>query len=119
MSNLLGPDGRPLPESQCVKYNGKKYPYRVIDQEVFAAAQIDPKIGLMATLVQTGDQNNLLWLGMLALAKDLYSRSNTVNGETQHTYEFLDFAKQLNMNIIDLERKSTDVAAELRKTIGL
>lgn len=106
---LLGPDGKPVPKGTAVLYNGKHYPYRVVNQEVFETMSIDPKVGQMATLIQMGDQNNLIWLGMMTLAKDIYSR------QPEGSRHFEDLVKQLNMNIIDLERKSTDIAQELNK----
>jgi hypothetical protein len=110
MSNkLLGPDGKPVPQTLTVEYNGKKYPYRVVNQSVFEAAQIDPKVGLMATLVQMGDQNNLIWLGMLALAKDIKATNPNLDSE------FLRLAEQINLNIIDIERNSTSIVEELKK----
>lgn len=109
MTKLLGPDGRPVPQTLTVEYNGKKYPYRIIDQEVFSTAKVDPMVGFMASLVQMGDQNNLVWLGMLALAKDIYSRN------PEGSKEFLNLAEQINMNIIDIERNSTSVSDELVK----
>jgi hypothetical protein len=104
---LLGPDGKPVPKGTAVLHNGRYYPYRVVNQEVFEAADVDPKVGLMATLIQMGDQNNLIWLGLMELAKDIYSR----NPEGSRHFESL--VKQLNMNILDLERKSTDIAQDL------
>ena len=109
MSELLGPDGKPVPKGTAVQFNGKFYPYRVVNQEVFEAAQIDHKVGMMACLVQMGDMNNIIWLGLMTLAKDIYSR------QPEGSRHFEDLVKQLNMNIIDLERKSTDIAQELNK----
>ena len=118
-SKLLGPDGRAVPESLCVTYNGKKYPYRVIDEEVFASIKVNPMVALMGVVVQMGDQNNLLWLAMLTLAKDMYSRDqNVIDTEGRPvppTREFETLAKQLNLNIIDMERNSTSIADELSK----
>lgn len=113
MSNkLLGPDGRAIPETLCVTYDGKKYPYRVIDEEVFASIKTDPMIALLGVVVQMGDQNNLLWLALLALAKDIYSMHPGPN-PTRPTREFESLAKQLNLNIIDMERNSTSIYDEL------
>lgn len=114
-SKLLGPDGRAVPESLCVTYNGKKYPYRVIDEEVFASIKVNPMVALMGVVVQMGDQNNLLWLAMLTLAKDLYSRDADHGCGPSRTREFEALAKQLNLNIIDMERNSTSIADELSK----
>ena len=119
-NKLLGPDGRPVPETPCVEYDGKKYPYRVIDEEVFASMKVNPMIGLMGVVVQMGDQNNLIWLAMLALAKDIYSRDSlNVDAETMTkiapTREFESLAKQLNLNIIDMERNAMSIADELKK----
>ena len=108
-SKLLGPDGKPIPDAQAVKYNGHTYPYRVINQEVLQHVKIDPMIGIMAIAVQMGDQNNLLWLALAALAKDVYSR------QPQGSQEFLQLAKELKLNIIDVDRNSTDIAEELSK----
>ena len=108
MSKLLGPDGNEVPKTLTVEYNGKKYPYRVVNQEVFKAANVDPKVAFMATLVQMGDQNNLLWLAMLALAKDIKKANPGLESE------FLSLAEQLNLNIIDIERNSVSIAEELK-----
>lgn len=108
-TQLLGPDGNPVPKQTAVEYNGRYYPYRVVNQEVFEAAQIDPKVGLMAALIQMGDHNNLTWLGMMTLAQDIYAR------QPEGPRQFEELVKQINMNIIDLERKSTDIAVELNK----
>lgn len=105
---LLGPDGKPIPRTVTVKVNGKSYPYRVVNQEVFAASKIDPQVGLMAVLVQAGDMNNLTFLAMLALAKDIYSR------QPEGTRHFEELVNQLNMNIIDIERNSTSMTEELK-----
>ena len=82
--------------------------------------KVNPMIGLMGVVVQMGDQNNLIWLAMLALAKDIYSRDSlNVDAETMTkiapTREFESLAKQLNLNIIDMERNAMSIADELKK----
>lgn len=105
---LVGPDGKPIPKALMVEVDGKRYPYRIVNQEVFAASKMDPQIGLMAVLVQAGDMNNLTFLALLALAKDLYSR------QPEGTRHFEDLVKQLNMNIIDVDRNDTSMTEELK-----
>jgi hypothetical protein len=110
-AKLLGPDGKPVPQTLTVEYGGFKYPYRIVNQEVFATAKVDPIVGFMASLVQMGDQNNLVWLGMMALAKDMYSRF------PDGSQEFLQLTEQLNLNIVDIERNSTSISEELKKLV--
>lgn len=105
---LLGPDGKPIPKGVTIKYNGKIYPYRIVNQEVFAIAKIEPQVAFMGLLVQMGDMNNLTFLAMLALAKDIYSR------QPEGSRHFEELVKQLNMNIIDIERNSTSMTEELK-----
>lgn len=109
---LLGPDGKPIKRSLSIEYAGKRYPYRVVDQDVLAATKVDPITGFMGCLVQMGDMNNLTWLAMLALAKDIYSR------QPDGSRYFEDLVKEINMNIIDMERSSTSIADELKKILG-
>lgn len=106
-TELLGPDGQPIPKTMIVNYNGRQYPYRVVNQEI-----INGKNNLLtdlAILVQMGDVNNLLFLAMTCLAKDIY---------TPGSREFLKLASQLNMNIVDIQRNETNVAAEILESIN-
>ena len=106
MNKLVGPDGMEIPKTLTVEYNDKRYPYRIINQDVLSTR--DPMIATMASLVQQGDQLNIVLLGMMCLAKDIYKPGGQ---------EFYKFAKQLNLNIIDIERNELDIALELSKIL--
>lgn len=107
-SGILGPDGKPIPETLCVRYGGRVFPYRLINQDILR--EKDPRIGLMGVLVQMGDTNNLMWLMMLTLAKDLYSRM------PEGSREFEKLAKEMGLVIVDGNRGEIDIAQELNQT---
>jgi hypothetical protein len=50
-----------------------------------------------------------MWLGMLTLARDMYSR------DPEGSHEFLDFMQELGLIIIDKDRNKIDVCDELLK----
>lgn len=103
---LVNPDGSKI--TRVISYKGREFPWRMVDQDMVLKAK--PEMAIMATLVQMGDQNNVVWLGMLALAKDIYSR------QPDGSHEFLDFMSELGLVIVDKERKTIDVYDELLKT---
>ncbi|NDC22575.1 MAG: hypothetical protein EBZ49_00370 [Proteobacteria bacterium] len=107
MSDLIGPDGKPIPKTLCVEYGGRLYPYRLVNPEQLNNK--DPRIGLLGVLIQMGDQTQLTWLSLLALAKDIYSRN------PKGTREFQKLAESVGLVIIDGERHELDVAQELGK----
>ena len=116
-SKLLGPDGKPVPQTMCVEFDGRVYPSRVVDKEVLN--QKDPRVALMGVLVQMGDTDNLMWLAMLALAKDIYARDpkpsmGALTGPALPR-EFQRVAQQLGMVIIDRDRNELNVGEELSK----
>lgn len=107
MSELLGPDGLAIPKTVCVEYQGKLYPSRVVNASVLNNK--DPRVAMLGVLAQMGDSDNLTWLALMALAKDIYSR------HPAGTREFQDVAKQLGLVLIDRDRNEIDIAAELSK----
>lgn len=102
---LVNPDGSKI--ARVVTYKKREFPWRIVDQSMILKAE--PRMAVMASLVQIGDQNNVAWLGMLTLAKDIYSR------QSEGSHEFLDFMSELGMVIMDRERKTIDVYEELLK----
>lgn len=109
MSNekyLLGPDGKPVPQMFAIEYKGKKYPFRQVSNNIIHSQNSFE--ANLATLVQIGDSDNMFWLALLILAKDVYTGSQ----------EFLEFSKQLNLAVVDLNRGETLIAEELEKAIA-
>lgn len=108
MSNneLVNPDGSKI--ARVITWKGKEFPWRMVDQAILSP-KIQPHIMTMASLVQVGDQTNVMWLGMLTLARDLYSR------QPDGSHEFLDFMQELGLVIIDKDRNKTDICDELLK----
>jgi hypothetical protein len=80
----------------------------MVDQSILSS-KIPPHMMTMASLVQMGDQTNIMWLGMLTLARDMYSR------DPEGSHEFLDFMQELGLIIIDKDRNKIDVCDELLK----
>jgi hypothetical protein len=105
---LVGPDGGPIPKKLSVRYGDRYYPYRVVSAEQLNDVK-DPRLGMLGVLVQVGDQTNISWLALLALAKDIYSR------QPEGTRHFQDFASELGLVIIDGKRQELSVAEELKK----
>ena len=109
MSNadLLGPDGKPIPKTLSVRYGDRYYPYRIVSAEQLNT--VDPRVGLLGVLVQVGDQTNISWLALLALAKDIYSR------QPEGSRHFQTFASEIGLTIVDGKRQELSVADELKK----
>ena len=110
MNEVLGPDGKEIPDGLCVKYNGKLFPYRQVGPKLLNVD--NDRFARLGLATQMGDQFNLILLAFHCLAKDVYSR------DPKGSKEFLDFAKQIKMNIIDKSRNEIDIAAELEKIVG-
>jgi hypothetical protein len=74
-----------------VRAGAKTYPVRCIDPVKI----LDHKPGeaVNAILLEAKDYNNLLWAGMVALAKDIYSRM------PEGSHEFRDFVSSLGLQI--------------------
>lgn len=103
---LVNPDGSKI--ARVITYKGREFPWRMIKQDMLE--KVPAPMAMMGILVQIGDQNNVVWLGMMALAKDMYSR------QPDGKHEFLDFMGELGMVIIDKDRKTIDVYNELLQT---
>lgn len=107
MAELLGPDGKAIPKTVCVEYDGRLYPSRVVNEAVINHK--DSRVALIGVLTQIGDSDNLTWLALLALAKDIYTR------QPEGSREFQKVAHQLGLILIDKDRNETDIADELSK----
>ncbi len=111
MAEILRPDGQPLEYVPTVKWREYVFPVRVLNEEVIK--QAEPKALIAGVLVQVSDGNNLLWAGLVALAKDIYARD-----PGNQTAEFLDFAESMGLVLSDARQNKIDVATELRKILN-
>lgn len=110
-SEILKPNGQPLEYVPTVRWKDFVFPVRVLNEEVIRSA--DPKALIAGVLVQVSDGNNLLWAGLYALAKDIYSRS-----ATEGSQEFLDFVDSMGLVLSDAHQNKIDVTEELRKILN-
>lgn len=108
-SNIVKTDGTPVEMVPVIKWRNFKFPCRSVDEKVFKVA--DPRVSAAAVKVELSDQNNLLWVGLWALASDLYSRNKT------GSHDFLEFADTMGLVLTDGDGNKIDVAKELADII--
>lgn len=113
MSGIVGPDGRPAASTgvPVVEIRGKQYLYRMVDRGTF-----DPKIPghkpFCLLIMQESDVQNVLWLAMQALARDIYSR------KPSGSREFQQLCSDVGVEIRDAHGGAVNIAEDLAK-IGL
>lgn len=107
---ILGPDGKPILKVPGIEIDGRPFPYRIVNQEAFNKVT-DPRTLSLGVLTQLRDQNNIVWLGIMKLAKDVYARS------PDGPREFQKFCDDLGLTIIDGKQQGIDVASELCKVL--
>lgn len=111
MSNLLNPDGSPVELVPTIKWKDWSFPVRVVDERILKASGIQPATLTAAVLVQLNDKDNLLWAGLMALAKDIYAR------DPSKSTEFLDFVQAMGLHLRDGHGAVIDVEGELQKVL--
>lgn len=109
MNKLLQSNGEPVQYAPVIKWQGWTFPVRVLNEEVIK--DNDPKALIGAVLVQLNDKDNLLWAGLVALAKDIYDR------DPSKSTEFLDFVKAMGLHLTDGHGKRMNVEEELEKVL--
>lgn len=112
MNKIVGLDGKvvvPNKVSQqipTVKWGAFKFPIREVTDH--AVQHAEPRALIASLATQDRDGSNLLWAGLYAIAKDIYSRG-------PGSMEFLDLMESIGLRIKDADGNSIDVSAELRK----
>lgn len=112
MGELITPKGGAYLRVPVVEVHGLRLPIRELNPkaiEQLNRQQVDARALTLGLLTQVTDQNNLLWAGLLSLAKDIYER-DPIN-KTRH---FQSFAEEVGLRLSDGET-SIDVAKELGK----
>lgn len=111
MSNLVDLAGKPVVADKVtqqiptVKWGKFKFPIREVTNH--AVQHAEPRALIAALATQDHDGSNLIWAGLYALAKDIYSRGS---GST----EFLDLVEAIGLRISDADGNNIDVSTELR-----
>lgn len=109
--SLVGPDGKELPkqdvEVRAVKTPVGTIPLRKLDVDGLLKGKIDPLQAFFDLACQSGDQHVLSLVGMLMLAKDLYSRQPT---GSRH---FQDLCDRTGLQIKTLDGDLVSFSAEL------
>jgi hypothetical protein len=119
MSELVDSKGREFKKIPVVESDGLVMPALEMNREALKA--LDPAatnmIGLLlAFLDQTSSQNNLLWLGLFNLAKDIYARDPRLCGEPVIRGRFFqDFAESAGIILTDVRGVKLNIAEELNK----
>lgn len=110
-NNLVGLDGKPVvgdkvtQQIPTVKWGKFKFPVREVTDH--AVQKAEPRALIAALAMQDRDSSNLLWTGLYAIAKDIYSRGPGSN-------EFLDLVESMGLILSDAAGNKIDVATELR-----
>jgi hypothetical protein len=119
MTDLVDAFGREYKKIPVVKINGLVLPALEMDRE--ALRRLDPNevnmIGLLsAFLDQTSSQNNLLWLGLFNLAKDIYARDPVLaDMRVRKERFFQSFAEEVGLILTDVQGTKLNIAEELNK----
>lgn len=111
-SKILQANGQPMEKVPSVKWGEHLFPIRSLNEEIIKSA--DPKALIAAVCVQINDHTNLLWAGLYALAKDVYSKNT---GTTPS--EFMSFVEAIGLRIDVGNRTMLNVAEELKKVSNI
>jgi len=109
---IVGLDGKPVQEQaeyrvNTVSFRGKSYLTRIVDLD--ATFKVSPKAAFAGVICQNADMTKLLWVGMMALAEDIYTR------DPKGSRAFQEFADSVGLVIAPFESEPIEVAQELAK----
>jgi hypothetical protein len=118
-SPILSKEGKEFHLLPVIKYENLRLPVMEIDREAVKNLPLGTNpFGLMVALLdQVGAQNNILWSGMHALAKDVYSRDEMVdvNGEARNLpKKFQEFAESVGLRLTDSDGNVLDIGEDLK-----
>lgn len=107
MVDLIVPGRTQAELVPTVKWGDWTFPIRVVNEEVLKSKGVDAKMFAGLVLVQLNDKDNLLWAGLMALAKDIYDR------DPSKSRQFLDFVSSMGLTLRDGRGKTINVEQEL------
>jgi hypothetical protein len=111
-SQIIDPEGKSYQRLPVIEYANLKLPVLEMDRDALKSlpAGTNPLALMVALLDQTSSQNNVIWAGMHALAKDIYSHL-AVPKDDRH---FQKFAEDIGLRLTDLEGSVLDVGEDLK-----
>lgn len=110
--------GREYRKVPVIDYENLKLPVLEMNREAVKAMdpnRTNPLALIVALLDQIGTQNNVLWAGMHALAKDIYSQDPIRHQDIETLRHFQRFAKEVGLVLTDHDGNRLDVGSDLEK----